>query len=301
MRDIGKNIRQLRVKRKLTQDELAERLFVTRQTVSNYETGRSRPDVELLAKIADVLETDVNTLIYGEQGNNISAGAKKQMLFAMLTTAGLYLLYFLLLGPARKLQYNLYITGPLLFVQYILLPLCYVFLAWTVMRGIGLLTKAKPIQSRHTKYLRRTVYVLLLLYFVLMLPTVYHGIKSLLVKSYVDSLRDDLLLYLFSSSTGFALSPHGLNMIFGKLWLFISKRSYVFLLFGLLLWRFDFPGRGEKNWIPLVVALALSFIIYFSADEEFTIEVYDPSRLGHVPYGIEVIQKDLPEAEWEIN
>ena len=45
MRDIGKNIRAARVRRGLTQEELAERLHVSRQTVSNYETGRSRPDV----------------------------------------------------------------------------------------------------------------------------------------------------------------------------------------------------------------------------------------------------------------
>lgn len=39
MRDIGKNIKELRCARGLTQEELAERLHVTRQTVSNYETG----------------------------------------------------------------------------------------------------------------------------------------------------------------------------------------------------------------------------------------------------------------------
>lgn len=42
MRDIGKNIRTLREKKGMTQEELAQALFVTRQTVSNYETGRSR-------------------------------------------------------------------------------------------------------------------------------------------------------------------------------------------------------------------------------------------------------------------
>lgn len=41
MRDIGKNIKYLREEKHLTQDQLAERLFVTRQTVSNYETGDS--------------------------------------------------------------------------------------------------------------------------------------------------------------------------------------------------------------------------------------------------------------------
>ena len=65
MRDIGKNIRDLRSKRNMTQDELAEKLFVTRQTVSNYETGRSRPDLDMLVKIAKVLECDTNALLFG--------------------------------------------------------------------------------------------------------------------------------------------------------------------------------------------------------------------------------------------
>lgn len=39
MNEIGKNIRFLRQQRKMSQDQLAEALHVTRQTVSNYETG----------------------------------------------------------------------------------------------------------------------------------------------------------------------------------------------------------------------------------------------------------------------
>lgn len=41
MRDIGKNIRQARERKGYSQEQLAELLFVTRQTVSNYETGLS--------------------------------------------------------------------------------------------------------------------------------------------------------------------------------------------------------------------------------------------------------------------
>lgn len=41
MADVGKNIRHLRIQKHMTQDELAERLFVSRQTVSHYETGDS--------------------------------------------------------------------------------------------------------------------------------------------------------------------------------------------------------------------------------------------------------------------
>lgn len=55
MRDIGKNIRDLRQQKHLTQEELAEQLFVTRQTVSNYENGRTRPDVDQILRLAEIL------------------------------------------------------------------------------------------------------------------------------------------------------------------------------------------------------------------------------------------------------
>ena len=64
MADVGKNIRLLRTQRKMTQDELAEKLFVSRQTVSNYETGRSQPDIDTLLRIAEALdvEADISVL-----------------------------------------------------------------------------------------------------------------------------------------------------------------------------------------------------------------------------------------------
>ena len=41
MRDISKNIRDVRLRRGMSQEQLAQALHVTRQTVSNYETGVS--------------------------------------------------------------------------------------------------------------------------------------------------------------------------------------------------------------------------------------------------------------------
>ncbi|MEE0728645.1 MAG: helix-turn-helix transcriptional regulator, partial [Clostridium saudiense] len=45
---------------------LAEKLNVVRQTVSKWEKGLSLPDVDMLSKIANVLETDVNILLDGQ-------------------------------------------------------------------------------------------------------------------------------------------------------------------------------------------------------------------------------------------
>lgn len=62
---IGKNIKKNRELNQLTQDELANRLFVTRQTISNYENNRSRPDIDMLMKIAEVLNVDLQDILYG--------------------------------------------------------------------------------------------------------------------------------------------------------------------------------------------------------------------------------------------
>ena len=53
MSDIGKNIKKLRMQKDITQEQLAERLHVTRQAVSNWENGKTQPDVETLSMLAE--------------------------------------------------------------------------------------------------------------------------------------------------------------------------------------------------------------------------------------------------------
>ena len=67
MNRIGKNIKKARSEKGYTQEQLAQKLCVTRNTISNYETGHSNPDIEMLQMLAEALETDPNTLIYGEK------------------------------------------------------------------------------------------------------------------------------------------------------------------------------------------------------------------------------------------
>ena len=60
---LNENMKALRKNKGLTQEELANRLSVVRQTVSKWEKGLSVPDAEMLQKIADVLESDVSQLL----------------------------------------------------------------------------------------------------------------------------------------------------------------------------------------------------------------------------------------------
>lgn len=63
---LQENIRAFRQKKGMTQEELALRLHVVRQTVSKWEKGLSVPDAELLIRLAEVLEVSVAQLLGGE-------------------------------------------------------------------------------------------------------------------------------------------------------------------------------------------------------------------------------------------
>ncbi len=60
---LGENIKSARKNKGITQEELAIRLNVVRQTVSKWEKNLSVPDADLLEKLAANLDTDVHVLL----------------------------------------------------------------------------------------------------------------------------------------------------------------------------------------------------------------------------------------------
>lgn len=69
MASIGKNIKNQRKKLNMSQEDLAAKIYTTRQTISNYENGRSNPDIDTLERLAVALNTDVMFLLYGKQNS----------------------------------------------------------------------------------------------------------------------------------------------------------------------------------------------------------------------------------------
>lgn len=63
MNNIGNNIRNFRIKKDMTQQFLADKLFVTRQCISRWEQGKTLPDIENLERLASVFECSINDLI----------------------------------------------------------------------------------------------------------------------------------------------------------------------------------------------------------------------------------------------
>lgn len=71
----GDVIRRLREQKKLTQEELAQKLFVSGKTVSKWETGRGYPDISLLEPLAQALGISVIELLSGNDVRNENRAA----------------------------------------------------------------------------------------------------------------------------------------------------------------------------------------------------------------------------------
>lgn len=62
---IQKNIKRLRQNAGMTQEQLAEKLFVTRQTVSLWENGKTQPDIQTLERLAEAFGVELVAVLYG--------------------------------------------------------------------------------------------------------------------------------------------------------------------------------------------------------------------------------------------
>lgn len=61
--ELGKNIKEERIKKKLTQQDLADYLKISRQTISKWELDKSYPDLELLVQMSQLFEVSVDQLL----------------------------------------------------------------------------------------------------------------------------------------------------------------------------------------------------------------------------------------------
>ncbi len=162
MRDIGKNIRQQRVQKNLTQDDLADRIHTTRQTVSNYETGRSRPDIDTLILLAEALECDTETLLYGQARPAVNPCEVRRLVIGLCFFVGVLLVQFLTTWIVKHTVTEHYQIQPLvLFFLYMLQYARTLLLGWCTVQG---LTALQLFPCRPCNWLHRALWILLALW-----------------------------------------------------------------------------------------------------------------------------------------
>lgn len=152
MRIIGKNIKNIRQTRHMTQEALADALFVTRQTVSNYENGRSRPDLDMLLKIAQTLDTDVDAILYGPP---VPQSKKEAYRWAAICAGLLAVVWIAYFGIRAAFSTNNIYAAHVYAIRAInlqtLLPLGMFLLGWSLLHGLSLLRALRQFDSKKAR------------------------------------------------------------------------------------------------------------------------------------------------------
>lgn len=103
--EIGKKLKETRMKLNLTQEQVAEELFVSRQTISNWENEKSYPDIISIIKISDLYSISLDELLKGDQkmiehldeSTNVVKSNKK-LIGAIIINILLFLILLTLVG-----------------------------------------------------------------------------------------------------------------------------------------------------------------------------------------------------------
>ncbi len=66
--ELGKQIKKYRTEANLSQEELADKVFVSRQTVSNWENDKNYPDIKSLVLLSEIFHISLDNLIKGDLG-----------------------------------------------------------------------------------------------------------------------------------------------------------------------------------------------------------------------------------------
>lgn len=237
MHNIGKNIRDLRTQKNLTQDELAEKLFVTRQTVSNYETGKSRPDVDMLLRISEVLETDIQQLLYGP----VPSPQRRHGWIRFWGSAILCLMLFIAGTLLRTVGQELFSVkgySLMMIARLLFIPGGYLMAGWSLLQLLGIYTPLRTLPPPKSTRLRRVLLILLVLILLTVLP-----FSAYLLWTIVD--------YLIAKWQGVVHYSHQSSFPMLHLQMLIVEavlnHSAVFSLFGALLWLCGFPCKSQKD------------------------------------------------------
>lgn len=142
--ELGSQIKRHRTERKLSQDDLAAKIYVSRQTVSNWETDKTYPDVESLLLLSVLFDVTIDELIKGDveaMKQAVSNDFKKIAILSWGGVACALVAVVLTLGGIALWDWNL--------VPSVLMGL----LLWGI--GIALIAISGRIQKQHDLYTYR--------------------------------------------------------------------------------------------------------------------------------------------------
>jgi glycopeptide antibiotics resistance protein/DNA-binding XRE family transcriptional regulator len=176
--DLNKISNFIKAKRKelgITQDELAEKLFVTEKAISRWETGRGTPDISLLIPLSKELNIDVSELLNGEENKKSKNDVEQLIEYNEITKANKYnfqfklTIFFYILSILSFLFYLRFEYDPNIEVNYFIRLLIIVIASIFVIIGNKIYSNNYVEKLEDKKKVLKLSHIIVFIYYVILL------------------------------------------------------------------------------------------------------------------------------------
>lgn len=168
----------IKTKRKelgITQDELAEKLFVTEKAISRWETGRGTPDISLLLPLSKELNIDVSELLNGEENKKNKNEVEQLIEYNEITKSNKYnfqfklTIFFYILSILSFLFYLRFEYDPNIEVNYFIRLLIIVIASIFVIIGNKIYSNNYVEKLEDKKKVLKLSHIIVFIYYVILL------------------------------------------------------------------------------------------------------------------------------------
>ncbi|MBP3840548.1 MAG: VanZ family protein [Bacilli bacterium] len=233
--DLNKISNFIKTKRKelgITQDELAEKLFVTEKAISRWETGRGTPDISLLLPLSKELNIDVSELLNGEENKKSKNDVEQLIEYNEITKANKYnfqfklTIFFYILSILSFLFYLRFEYDPNIEVNYFIRLLIIVIASIFVIIGNKIYSNNYVEKLEDKKKVLKLSHVIVFIYYVILLFNMVVFARYNSIDSY-NLIPFKSIVDIFKNGTTYEVIIN----IFGNLLVFMPLEYFLIELF----------------------------------------------------------------------
>ena len=233
--DLNKISNFIKTKRKelgITQDELAEKLFVTEKAISRWETGRGTPDISLLLPLSKELNVDVSELLNGEENKKCKNDVEQLIEYNEITKANKYnfqfklTIFFYILSILSFLFYLRFEYDPNIEVNYFIRLLIIVIASIFVIIGNKIYGNNYVEKLDDKKKVLKLSHIIVFIYYVILLFNMVVFARYNSIDSY-NLIPFKSIVDIFKNGTTYEIIIN----IFGNLLVFMPLEYFLIELF----------------------------------------------------------------------
>lgn len=252
--DLNKISNFIKTKRKelgITQDELAEKLFVTEKAISRWETGRGTPDISLLLPLSKELNIDVSELLNGEENKKNKNDVEQLIEYNEITKANKYnfqfklTIFFYVLSILAFLFYLRFEYDPNIEVNYFIRLLIISVASIFVIIGNKIYSNNYVEKIEDKKKVSKLSHVIVFIYYVILLFNMVVFARYNSIDSY-NLVPFKSIIDIFKNGTTYSIIIN----IFGNLLVFMPLEYFLIELF-----------KVKKFYINFILSFGIILLI----------------------------------------